>query len=153
MNTSVLQAGKTHKVWEYLDTTVTEVRKGVTKSRMLTGTYLLQSNKHRFSNYTVDATCQLCHLEDEDIVHMVTRCPALEKLRRQYIPRIKEEIRKIKGSDFLSTNDGNRQIYTKLILDSSWLQPTTPDSTTLINRLSLELCHKLHLERCRLLRV
>ena len=39
----------THNVWSSLETTVADVRKGIVKSRMITGTYMLQTSKHKFS--------------------------------------------------------------------------------------------------------
>jgi hypothetical protein len=44
---------------------------------MLTGTYLVQKDKHRFSNGRVDPICPLCGVGDEDIEHskeVQTRC-------------------------------------------------------------------------------
>ena len=40
-----LRIGSTHLVWRSLDSTVSDVRKGITKARILTGTYLLQKNQ------------------------------------------------------------------------------------------------------------
>ena len=50
------------------DTSVTDVRKGVFKARILTGTYILQKNRQSFSKGTVDAVCRHCQLEDEDLL-------------------------------------------------------------------------------------
>ena len=69
-----LRVGHSHLVCQNLET-VSAVRKGVIKARFRTGVYLLQSNKHVFSNKTVDPNCQLCQLDVEDIHHAVTRCP------------------------------------------------------------------------------
>ena len=71
-----LRVGHSHLVWQNLDT-VSAVRKGVIRARSLTGVYLLQSNRHVFSNKTVDPNCRLCQLGVEDIHHVVTRCPAI----------------------------------------------------------------------------
>ena len=69
-------------MWNSLDSEA-EVRKGVIKARILTGAYILQSNRHLFSGKTIyiDSTCQLCCLEDEDLYHMVTWCPAFHDIR------------------------------------------------------------------------
>ena len=40
-----LRIGSTRLVWRSLDSTVSDVRKGVTKARILTGTYLLQKKQ------------------------------------------------------------------------------------------------------------
>ena len=44
-----------------------DVRKGIFKCRLLTGTYLLQSNRHTFSQLVGSATCSCCGMEDEDL--------------------------------------------------------------------------------------
>ena len=66
-------------MWNILDSEA-EVRKGVIKAIILTGAYILQSNRHLFSGKTIDSTCQLCCLEDEDLYHMVTWCPAFHDI-------------------------------------------------------------------------
>ena len=79
----------THKVWSSLESTVADVRKGIVKSRMITGTYMLQTSKHKFSKATVDATCKCCGLADEDITHMLLDCPALFSQRKLFYPKVR----------------------------------------------------------------
>ena len=43
-----LRIGTTHLVWRSLDALVPDVRKGIIKTRILTGTYLLQKHRHSF---------------------------------------------------------------------------------------------------------
>ena len=66
MNTKDLKVGSTHLVWTSLPSNVADVRKGITKCRMITGTYLLQKDKQRFSNGHVDPICPLCGVGEED---------------------------------------------------------------------------------------
>ena len=75
LKTSMLKIVPTHLVWNSIDSEA-EVRKGVIKARVLTDVYELQSNRHLFSGGTVNGTCQVCCLEEENIYHLVTRCPA-----------------------------------------------------------------------------
>ena len=53
MDIDSARIGLTHKVWLALESTVADVRKGIVKCRMVTGTYMLQTSKHKFSNSTV----------------------------------------------------------------------------------------------------
>ena len=76
-------------MWNSLDSEA-EVRKGVHKSRILTGVYIFQSNSHLFSGKTIDSTCQLCCLEEEDLHHMVTRCRAFHDIRVSTVERLKQ---------------------------------------------------------------
>ena len=76
----------THNAWSSLESTVADVRKGIVKSRMITGTCMLQASKHKFSKATVDATCKCCGLADDDIKHMLLDCPALLSQRKLFYP-------------------------------------------------------------------
>ena len=87
MNVDSVGIGRTHSVWSSLESTVSDVRKGITKSRMITGTYMLQSNVYKFSNATESSICKCCATDSEDIVHMLLDCPgypALFAQRKQY---------------------------------------------------------------------
>jgi hypothetical protein len=41
----------------------------------MTGSYILQINKHQFNNNSIDPTCPLCKADDETIIHLITTCP------------------------------------------------------------------------------
>ena len=51
MDIDSARIGLTHKVWLALESTVADVRKGIVKWRMVTGTYMLQTSKHNFYFY------------------------------------------------------------------------------------------------------
>ena len=90
LSKDILKIGQPHPVWTSLESTVSDVRKGITKCRMLTGTYLLQSSQHKFSKSSTSATCKCCGLNDEDLPHMLLECPALLNQRKLFYPRIKD---------------------------------------------------------------
>jgi hypothetical protein len=50
MDQTTLKIGSTHPIWTSLSSTVSSVQKGTIKARLLTGTYLLEANKHKFSS-------------------------------------------------------------------------------------------------------
>ena len=64
-----LDIGKPHSIWNSLPPNIGELRKATIKARLCTGTYIFQSQKARFSNMNLDATCPICQLEEEDIIH------------------------------------------------------------------------------------
>ena len=99
VNTKDLKVGSTHLVWTSLPSNVADLRKGRAKCRMLTGTYLVQKDKHRFSNGRVDPICPLCGVGDEDIEHMLTRCSALHCIRKDQFTRFKELVISYIGTD------------------------------------------------------
>jgi hypothetical protein len=57
LSTTSLEMGKTHIVWDSINNSVRDVRKAITKARMLTGTYMLQTLKSKFNQAEVDPTC------------------------------------------------------------------------------------------------
>ena len=113
LNKDILKIGQTHPIWSTLESTVSDVRKGITKGRMLTGTYLVQTSKHKFSRSTISAACKCCGLNDEDFRHMLLECPALL-------------------NHYLTSS------YTEILGKSVQIE---------IQRISTEMCHRLHLTR------
>ena len=53
------------------------------KARVLTGIYILQTNRLLLvlSGAAVEPTCQPYRLEEEDIFHLVTCCPAFHDIQ------------------------------------------------------------------------
>ena len=89
-------------MWDSINTQA-EVKKGVIKARVLAGVYILQSNRHSFSGGVVEPTCQLCFLEDEDVYHLVTRCPAYYDIRVATVERLRQIVLEQMGADVWST--------------------------------------------------
>ena len=87
-----MKIGNFHNVWASLVSTVLDVRKEIVKCRLLTGTYLLQSNRHKFSQSVVSATCRYCCIEDENLAHMLLYCPLHANQRGQSYSKIKSMV-------------------------------------------------------------
>ena len=58
-----------------------DVNRIPTKLKLLTGTYILQNNRAKYKNYTIDPTCLLCDSEAETPAHFILNCPALSSIR------------------------------------------------------------------------
>ena len=84
MNYESYHPEKTHSVWSTVGTRLAETRKAIIKAKLLTGTYILQSNKSRFNQYRILATCTLCHQSDEDLAHFLLKCKCMADLRNEY---------------------------------------------------------------------
>ncbi|VDI46841.1 Hypothetical predicted protein [Mytilus galloprovincialis] len=97
LNTTILEIGIVHPVWEFASQSLLDVQKSMIKARMLTGTYLVQADKYKFSQYKINATCLLCHREDEDLTHVLTFCPALRETRMKYFLPLKVLVTNIIG--------------------------------------------------------
>ena len=79
---SSMAMGVTHTVWECAANNLHYVRRSITKVRMMTGVYMLQSTRARFNQYRVEETCPLCKLGPEDLSHILLRCPALASVKK-----------------------------------------------------------------------
>ena len=86
---------------------------------MLTGTYLLQSNRYKFNNSTENPICKCCGLETEDKVHMLLDCPALYSQRKQYFTHLKSLIVNCIGIEQWESAFNTKEKLIRLILDCS----------------------------------
>ncbi len=116
MSTSSLKVGTPHPIWKTLKCTVSDVKKGITKCRMLTGTYLLQVNKHKFKQSN-SPICRCCGSEPEDIVHMMTTCSSLFYERKESYDKIKQCVVTSIGLNQWNNIFNDKTTITKLILD------------------------------------
>ena len=81
----------------------------------------------------VDATCPLCCLEDEDLVHMLTRCPALSETINTYIRNIKQSFKAAVGSSAWLEHIRDSSTLVQMIVDCRKLLPVTiPDNEGLL---------------------
>lgn len=150
-NINSMRIGKTHMVWDSVMSNTTDVKRGIIKARMLTGTYTLQSNKAKFNKYEINATCPLCRLEAEDITHMITRCTALHNSRLVNIKNIQQYITEKFGEEGW-TSVSSRRDLTTLIIDCGMTKqqgtlPLTTDDRKEIESISRRLCYRLHVNR------
>ena len=71
----------------------------------------------KYNNSEVDRTCPLCRLEDEDIVHFLTKCNSLHHYRRQYLLELKNLFDGALQAYWLNLTK-DFILLTKLILDA-----------------------------------
>ena len=149
-----LRIGRTHLVWQNLES-VSAVRKGVVKARFLTGVYILQSSRHVFSNRTVDPNCRLCQLEEEDIRHVVTRCPAFHSIRTLTINQLMNLV--VGNSNISVWNSHFREweSFLRIIICPDNIRHMVPELSTVINsveELSRDFFYKTHTKRLFLMK-
>ena len=77
-------------IYNYVWSNPNEVEKAAIKARLLTGTYTLQVNRHRFNQYEVEKTCKLCNKETEDRQHFILHCSVLEHGRNKHMSKLLE---------------------------------------------------------------
>ena len=151
-NINELQVGKVHHVWNSIDTCVLDVKKGIVKARMLTGVYNLQLQKAKFSKSNVDAKCTLCCQEDEDIMHILTRCPVYQEERDMYVKKMKTLIDHSSNPTVWDDHITSRAELVKLIIDNSVFINARYGrrKQALVHQLeslSRNLCYRIHNKR------
>ena len=144
--------GTSHIVWESVDNNTTDVKKGITKTRMLTGVYILQSTKARFNQYEVEQTCPLCRLATEDLQHILLRYPAFSDVRGPLLADIRKLLIRQLGLAWWSTFQSSDRC---LVIGSTNLKCQTASSVEngLLGRLETlcrRFCHKLHMQMLQL---
>ena len=148
LDLSLIHAGETH--FMYPRTGSSQLRTAIAfRTKMLTGTYTLQSNTAKFNKYKVDPTCLLCKKDPETTTHFLLECHQLEKIRNPLLSEINHHLSEI-GLSLPSENP------IKCLLNmgpSKKLQlgkKVRVKLSALSNKVSL-LCLKLHNERHQML--
>ena len=74
INPESVNVGKVHHVWSSVHNNLHDSRRAQLKSRILTGTYTIQSNRAVFNQFAVDPTCKLCDKSPETRQHFLAEC-------------------------------------------------------------------------------
>ena len=151
-NIEHLEIGSIHPVWESLDACTSDVKKGIIKARMLAGSYLLRGRTN--SKTENDINCQMCKLEKEDIIHVLTRCPETSAIRIDSVTELKALLDNTLGDVFWKDHIITRTELTKLILDSSFFipnirKPRLQELRRSIEKITRKLCYDLHTRRIK----
>ena len=123
------------------------------KARLLTGSYLLQANRVRFIQLSVNPMCPLCKQAPETREHFIVTCKCLKDIRSPYLTKIRDIFGCSSSIDHILQTP---ELCIQLLLDSS--QPCVSQclefsdkQTVLLELRSRELIYALHLKRVRLL--
>ncbi|CAC5400739.1 unnamed protein product [Mytilus coruscus] len=151
---SSLKIETIHNLWSSIESNIKDVRRGGIKARLITGTYVLQSNRSKLNQHEDSAVCPLCQYEDEDIVHFILKCNALFRYRKSYIEELKSIINSISNPNTCSLKKlaSDSCPLTQLILDPSVLVKQnilscSDNILTKIEDCSRKLCFSLHCGR------
>ena len=136
-----------HPLYKHTGSNPHEIGKAAIKARILTGTYTLQANRHKFNHQDIDKTCELCRTDTENREHFILDCTALEERRQKHVPSLLELAPELKGK---------RTELLQCILDCSHqdLMETiqiSKDQVQQIEHISRALLYDLHILRTRIL--
>ena len=147
VNPSILKVGTCHHIWSTIRDNIHDSRRAQLKCKLLTGTYILQSNRAAFNQYSVNSTCKLCELAPEIRQHFIGECVYFETERSAYINKLTssgiltlEHLQQLQNPDFLTcvTLDAS------CVIDFSNLDPEKLGSLELYTR---EYINRIHIRR------
>ena len=120
--------------------------------KMSVGTYILQSNRARFNQFTVAKVCPLCQLDDETMGHFLLRCKELQLTRE---PFIRQLVLTLETAVDTSSRRWAGEDVLRVILDAyvllAWFAEVDDDLLDTIFSLTRSLCNALHAKRSALL--
>ncbi|MEW8548000.1 MAG: reverse transcriptase domain-containing protein [Candidatus Thiodiazotropha sp.] len=85
--------GKCHPAVKPHDLSIRDINRIPVMNKILTGTYILQTNRVKFNQNEVNPTCQLCNSTDETLQHFVIDCKYLKSVRDPVLFDIKKLIK------------------------------------------------------------
>ncbi len=92
----------------------------VTRLRMLTGRYQLQTTRAKYNQYEIDTTCPLCKEAPETITHFLMECGKLEAIRRSRTSNIL-----IQMQSFNMEIPKSSEEWSMAVLNGGWFQKKT----------------------------
>ena len=148
-----IKIGQCHPVWNLQIKRRHDVRKSIIKVRIITGTFILQCHKNKFTPFQVSALCPLCETDMENIQHFLLKCPALASIQEKYIMEIKRLIRNMSKINTWERTFNNADNITKLIIDCQNFAAILCDETEIqrMENITKDMCYELYMERLRIL--
>ncbi len=120
-----------HNLWKSTRPRQHEVQHAEIKARLITGTFILQSNAMKYNKSEVSATCKLCGVDYETREHLLGRCSALSQLREENFTRLRAIL---SDDNTFTTITQDFDMLIQMILDcthsSNRFEPATSSSCT-----------------------
>ena len=137
-----------HLVWKGSHHSPFASQKAVIKAKLMTGTLLLENDKHRFQPNRYNPVCKLCNTDIEDQKHFLLTCPQLEAKRSPYAQKLQLELQNL-GIDKI---DDNTKV--QLIVDCTGvnLKTARKESVTRLEALGRDMIYALYTLRANILK-
>ena len=147
LNRSNYRKGIVHNIWLNTNDDTLAVRKAGIKTKLVSGTYILQNKTAKYSQQNASATCPLCSSEDEDLTHFLLQCPALQ-IRDKFLTKLHNFLDSL-GLKECYENNNELLVYTILDPTSSKVPIVlqNPEQLKYVESLSRGLCYALHAAR------
>ena len=149
--------GQPHHIWRSSKNNPADTKKAMVKARLATGTYRLQTDKHRFSNGKQSSTCRLCREGQEDTKHFLLECKQLAPKREPYIRKIRDTMQEHLTGPAIEIIENSDELMVQLLVDCTHQEITTLAGTKQSWLEEMEaaargLIYALHMSRSKLLR-
>lgn len=127
--------GLANNLWKVSESRVHDMQRAEIKARLLTGTYIQQSNTARFNQNCVSLICRMCKEDGETMENLLVRCTALRSIRQENLLKLQA----IAAVDIS---------YQTIVQDNDLLAHVILDSTHAIatNRVPLVKIKLFHIE-------
>ena len=115
--TTAKKPGQPHHIWKSSKSNPADTKKAMIKARLATGTYRLQTDKHRFTKGQQTPTCKLCQEEQEDTKHFLLKCKQLAPKREPYLRKLKYVMQTQLDTSVISTIENSEELMEQLLVD------------------------------------
>ena len=118
--TTAKKPGQPHHIWKSSKSNPdypADTKKAMIKARLATGTYRLQTDKHRFTKGQQTPTCKLCQEEQEDTKHFLLKCKQLAPKREPYLRKLKDIMQTQLDTSAISTIENSEELMEQLLVD------------------------------------
>ena len=152
LNHTILQIGHPHPIYASVRANIQDIQRAEIMAKLLTGTYILQTNRSRFNQFNVNPTCGLCLSHPETREHFISQCISFSDIRKRFITKAADVLQV--NSEVLTALDPAQ--FTQLCLDCTHpnLQKDLKISYKDIQKLELhirEYIFKIHFKRSKIL--
>ena len=156
LNTQNYKIGEVHYLWKNAGFNLMAIKKAGLKAKLMTGTYVLQSNRAKFNQYSVNPTCLLCGDDAEDMIHFLLKCQCLSEPRDQFMEKISKILIEYQGTEEQKEIFKDVDLLVALILDCTTInlkasETHREDFLHKFESVSRGLCYALHCRRFSLL--
>ena len=146
---------RAHNIWELSKGSPRDGEKAIVKARIVTGTYTLQSNKHKFNQHLVPPTCRLCNNSPEDRAHFLLDCPKTQSIRDPFITTLVNLFSP--HADSKDRSIVSNELLLQSVIDCSHhsvqgMLRHPVESTIAMEKTSRNMIYNLHLARSRILK-
>jgi hypothetical protein len=147
LNTNAFQPGAHHPILNTAKGNPRDVTRLLTRLKLATGTYILQTNRKAFNQNNVSSECMLCKEGEETKQHFIFLCKPLESIRQPILQTVYQLL--------AECGDVSNDNLLQLVIDSTGLirEQEHRQSCEAINFHARRLCYQLHVQRYKLLEI